>query len=149
MAYFSTARDLCRLPPVPIGIDRSSDHLPIQIRRTIAPPNRTALSQRNFGLIDLRASVLLRNRFSRLQSSSNLTARCHERVDEPLPLILRQRGVAATPEPAADHEVAAVGGDGVGGRGLFHAIGAIVGEMGRWHLTFSIECPAVLTNRAP
>jgi hypothetical protein len=84
---------------------------PIVIRRAVAPPNRATFAKRLLRLVNAHASCLQCFPVVCFQCQPDITARLHQQRHQPLPLGRGQCGIAAPPQPAPHHKVAAVGGD--------------------------------------
>lgn len=93
------------LPPLAIG--RFDDGLSVQVGGIVRPPHFATLAEPL--LRSLHASPrALTSSSSRLQCRLHRAPRIHQRVDEPLPGLWRQPGIAASPKPSSDDDIAAI-----------------------------------------
>lgn len=86
----------------------------VVIGRAILPPNGAALTQRLLGGMDALAGFIFAGLVSGHARVSDIAARLHERVDQAVTQILRQGWVGAAPQPAAYHQITAIGGNRMG-----------------------------------
>jgi len=111
---------------IPLAIGRPLDHPPIIVRRAVVPPNRPALAERDLGGAHPQPGH--GGRRGVVARCPNRPTRRHELGDEGGSLFLRQCRVAQLPQPAADHEVAAVRRPRIGALGRRVALGVVVGH---------------------
>src|SRR5687768_12588087 len=111
-------------------IRRVPHQLPVVIGCPIAPPRRAAFAQGVLGGVDLGAGVAFGLGGGVAASLGDGAAGVHQGGDMADALFFRQGGITATPQAAADHEVATVGGDRVLGGWAGHGRSVRVGRAG-------------------
>ena len=95
---------------IPVGVDRVLRHVPVEVGRTIVPPDRASLAERSLGIVHgamgrrfgLRIPV-------RLRIPDRAPGR-HQPLRQLRSLRLFKARVGHPPKPAADDEVASVRG---------------------------------------
>lgn len=98
---------------VPFGVERVLGHVPVEVRRAVFPPYRTAFAERPLYLVDCLVRGSLGLEIGALLGVSDRPTGRHQPTDKVVPLRFVETRVRHAPEPAADDEVAAVRRDGM------------------------------------
>lgn len=96
------------LKPEPVCVCRISRHLPVHVRRTVIPPDRSTLTQSVLGQIDGAMRSILGCTVARGACSFHCPTGIHKLIGQALPLCFGQVRVGGTPQPTTPHNIAAV-----------------------------------------
>lgn len=104
-----------RLPyaRIPVSVRSSSDQVPVEVCRTVAPPHRAALAQCNLGRVHCAASLTQPFRIVGATRSFDRPARMHQIGYQLRANPGRKAGIGRAPKSAANHEVTTVGSGGM------------------------------------
>ena len=88
-------------------------HFAVEIGGAVNPPDWTTFAEGYFRRVDGRAGRGYAFNVTLPLSLSDVSPRSHQVRGKPFALVIWQRGIGATPEPAAHYEIATIRGHGI------------------------------------